>query len=484
MMHGVPVISLLSSCLQAQTQTSKLLLHRLGLVAGGVEIEEHATHPKGYSEQKLPDRALKLPCLHRRALEDTMLLKDYIPPCCQRHRCERRSYSFIRRLGIRNWSSPRQQIIPAMGRRRSTGHNFSETHSCPPWPPGGPRPRWLQQSISAVPLTSQDDGSVVPFSTHAEGCHSAFGTGEPPGTFVEASFRYTGDAHGKQVLVKRALVDTGSGDSELSEGLLSQIVPDLVPSKRKRYETTTGHADYDVYDLELSIDGRTCMTKVGRVPEQLFAKDAGKRMAGDAVIGHAALAQLGFVVDPAARRLVHRTELKQSLQQEDKEEEQEDDEDDREDSVDFNYSSHSSSQDDEDDSDSNQSNVEDLFTYIKIRVRSTLHGGSERRVRALVDTGSTDSELGSRIIRSLQIPLPVVADDAVYEIATGQIVVSVYEAQLTVLNRTCAAAVTASLSPSQVPILGHAAMAALRLIIDPAKRRVIRRDGSTFDKAS
>jgi len=90
----------------------------------------------------------------------------------------------------------------------------------------------------------------------------------------------------------------------------------------------------------------------------------------------------------------------------------------------------------------------------------------------LVDTGSSDSELSGLIIEGLKVPLPVISDRVVYETATDGQAYIVHEAQLTVLNRTCAAAVTSSFSSSDEPVLGYMALAVLGLLIDPAAGQV------------
>lgn len=248
------------------------------------------------------------------------------------------------------------------------------------------------------------------------------------------------------MIVQRALVDTGSEDSELREGLLRRIVPKGAPSKRVRYETMAGDETYDVHELELTVHGRTCITKVTIAPEACFTKESEDRCTDDATIGHAALAMLGLVVDPAVRGLLHRDEI---------------------DHGEGRITSGTASP--------WRRGGGGSTTYVPVVVSSTLPGGRERKVQALVDTGSSDSEMSGRALRGLGVPLPVVADRVVYETASGGEAYTAYEARLMALDRTCAAVVTASLSSSDEPVLGHVALAALGLLVDPAGRRVLLR---------
>merc|ERR1711879_497244 len=111
-------------------------------------------------------------------------------------------------------------------------------------------------------------------------------------------------------------------------------------------------------------------------------------------------------------------------------------------------------------------------TYAEVVFCSTWPGGRKKKAHALVDTGSSDSELSALIVQGLNTSLPVISDRVVYETAGGGEAYAVLEAQLTVSGRTCAAAVTASLSTSDEPVLGHVALAALGLIVDPGSRQV------------
>jgi len=294
-----------------------------------------------------------------------------------------------------------------------------------------PRAKWLHKPRSAVPL-SRDASGAYTAGVWAEGSFTAV---DAPLTFVDVSFR---SPHGGgQVKVRRALVDTGSEDSELRANLFKQIYSKGMPSRRQRYETMNGDRIYEVVELEIAVQGKSCMAQVSIAPESCFAKDAEHQCTDDAIIGHTALAKLGFVVDTAGRRLVHRSEIP---------------------ALAAIVPGRSGT------------------TYATVGFQSTLSGSREKKAFALVDTGSSDSELSAKIVNGLGVPLPVIADRVYYETAGGGEAYTVLEAQLTVLDQTCAAAVTTSLSSSDEPVLGHVALAALGIVVDPAAKQLFTRD--------
>lgn len=116
-------------------------------------------------------------------------------------------------------------------------------------------------------------------------------------------------------------------------------------------------------------------------------------------------------------------------------------------------------------------------TYVQCVFSSPLnpHGVSIIVEQALVDTGAADCELREGFARKLW-PLPVVACGVVYETVSGRETNDCYEVLLTVQGRTCAAVVTitpeerfaadAEDPNSDEAVIGFAALAALRLLVD------------------
>ncbi|CAE7945794.1 unnamed protein product, partial [Symbiodinium sp. KB8] len=131
-----------------------------------------------------------------------------------------------------------------------------------------------------------------------------------PLTFVEAEFRRAGDADGQSVVVRRALVDTGSSDCELREAMFRKIQPLPVIQEGVVYETATGVEAFDVFEVQISVQGRSCVAAMTVVPEARFAPGAEDPCTDDAIIGHMALAALGLLVDPKTRRLIPRDLLR------------------------------------------------------------------------------------------------------------------------------------------------------------------------------
>ena len=123
-----------------------------------------------------------------------------------------------------------------------------------------------------------------------------------PLTYVEVEFRSTVD--GKRVVVPNALVDTGSSDCELREGLYRQIAPLRSVRQGVVYETVTGAEAYDVYEVEIAILGRRGVAALTLTPEARFAPGAEDVCSDEAIVGHMALAALRLLVDPANQRLL------------------------------------------------------------------------------------------------------------------------------------------------------------------------------------
>ncbi|OLQ07919.1 hypothetical protein AK812_SmicGene8643 [Symbiodinium microadriaticum] len=267
---------------------------------------------------------------------------------------------------------------------------------------GDPTPsaKFLQSPRTAVPLP-------LPPGRLAAG--PPLSAASAPLTFVEAEFRRAGDADGQSVVVRRALVDTGSSDCELREattqrgklraiddGTVTQpsggpfwvpvlllawdvpnffvlrdkeailpkprlvqrapdegedIILDVVTSTKETpvnvkvvvgkvayataarherkppprtvllyefvelqthamfrkiqplpviqegvvYETATGVEAFDVFEVQISVQGRSCVAAMTVVPEARFAPGAEDPCTDDAIIGHMALANVAAV---------------------------------------------------------------------------------------------------------------------------------------------------------------------------------------------
>eukprot|EP00434_Breviolum_minutum_P039411 symbB.v1.2.034998.t1/scaffold4623.1/size37307/1 len=130
-----------------------------------------------------------------------------------------------------------------------------------------------------------------------------------PMTYVEVEFRSTADPS-RSVVVPKALVDTGSSDCELREGLFQRIQPLRSIEQGVLYETVTGAEAYDVYEVEISILGRRGVAALTLVPESRFAPDAEDACSDNAIVGHMALAALGLLVDPAHQRVLKPEDLR------------------------------------------------------------------------------------------------------------------------------------------------------------------------------
>ncbi|CAE8584076.1 unnamed protein product, partial [Polarella glacialis] len=120
----------------------------------------------------------------------------------------------------------------------------------------------------------------------------------------------------KRVVVEHALVDTGSSDCEIREGLLRKIGPLPLIAGGVMYETATGGEAYDVYEVLLTVLGRTCVAAITVVPDERYSADAEDPNSDEAILGHVALAALRLLVDPAGRQLLPRDAWNSSCQQE------------------------------------------------------------------------------------------------------------------------------------------------------------------------
>ena len=171
---------------------------------------------------------------------------------------------------------------------------------------------WLQRPRSACAvygdaLTGGPQGPARAW----RGCSGPAGAGtfsaaDAPVTYVPVTFASPLAPDGPKVEVAMALVDTGSSDCELREGLLRRLWPLPLLAEGVVYETAVGQEAYDVYEVLLTVQGRTCATAVTVVADARFEADAEEPCTDEAMVGHAALAALQLLVDPAARTVVPR----------------------------------------------------------------------------------------------------------------------------------------------------------------------------------
>lgn len=168
-------------------------------------------------------------------------------------------------------------------------------------------PRWLRRNGCAFPVATDEFDSVLPHAGVADLEQDEAPIPPIPGiipvTYVRCIFRSPLDPGGKYSLVEQALVDTGSSDCELRESFVRQL--GVLPTVMRGgvYETVSGRHRLDSYEVLLTIGGRSCACVVTSVSEDRFGPDAEDPNSDDAVVGFAALAALGLLVDPYTRRL-------------------------------------------------------------------------------------------------------------------------------------------------------------------------------------
>lgn len=159
-------------------------------------------------------------------------------------------------------------------------------------------PRWVQCNSCAVAITGP---SGLAETTSAPPTMTPQGHPIIPVTYVRCLFRSPSNPHGPGVVVEQALVDTGSADCELREGFLHRIWPLPVVAQGVVYETVSGRVMHDSYEVLLTVGDRTCAAVVCSTPEERFSEEALDPNSDEAVVGFAALAALGLVVDCSAR---------------------------------------------------------------------------------------------------------------------------------------------------------------------------------------
>lgn len=179
-----------------------------------------------------------------------------------------------------------------------------------PAPGGYIPPRWVKHTSCAVAIeglrtaSAPSNGSVACVGENAP--MAKLGRAIIPVTYVRCVFRSPLAPHGASVVVEQALVDTGSADCELREGFLQRLWPLPAVGRGVVYETVSGRVVHDSYEVLLTVEGRTCAAVACTAPEERFAEDASDPNSDEAVVGFAALAALGLIVDCSARRVLPR----------------------------------------------------------------------------------------------------------------------------------------------------------------------------------
>eukprot|EP00419_Tripos_fusus_P005806 CAMPEP_0172680612 /NCGR_PEP_ID=MMETSP1074-20121228/16880_1 /TAXON_ID=2916 /ORGANISM="Ceratium fusus, Strain PA161109" /LENGTH=432 /DNA_ID=CAMNT_0013498969 /DNA_START=53 /DNA_END=1351 /DNA_ORIENTATION=+ len=168
-------------------------------------------------------------------------------------------------------------------------------------------PRWIRCNSCAIAISGLSPGADPSISEIA--LPDGLAKEVIPVTYVQCRFTSPLAPTAASVTVAAALVDTGSADCELREGLLRRLGPLPIVARGIVYETVSGRAVHDGYEVLITVNGRSCAAVATVTPEERFAADAEDPNSDEAVIGFAALAALGLIVDCQARRVRHCTPL-------------------------------------------------------------------------------------------------------------------------------------------------------------------------------
>eukprot|EP00928_Gymnodinium_smaydae_P080506 TRINITY_DN64191_c0_g1_i1.p1 TRINITY_DN64191_c0_g1~~TRINITY_DN64191_c0_g1_i1.p1 ORF type:complete len:469 (-),score=71.08 TRINITY_DN64191_c0_g1_i1:35-1441(-) len=165
------------------------------------------------------------------------------------------------------------------------------------------KPQWVRRNATAVQLEGVAEATVGEEAVQRgiEAQHCILGPAPIPVTYVRCEFASPLAPDGPKVVVHQALVDTGSADCELREGLFLKLGPLPVVARGLFYETVIGRVPHDSFEVIVSIAGRRCAASVTVTPEHRFAEDAEDPNSDEAVIGYAALAALGILVNCSRR---------------------------------------------------------------------------------------------------------------------------------------------------------------------------------------
>jgi len=157
-------------------------------------------------------------------------------------------------------------------------------------------PLWLPRNATAVRLEG-----LAPEC--AQLVHGAAIPQAVPVTYARVVLASPLAPDGPRVVVEQALVDTGSADCELREGLFRRLWPLPLVARGLVYETVAGRVEHDSYEVLLMVEGRCCAAAVTLAPEERFDESSEDPCTDEAIIGFAALAALRLAVDCSARVL-------------------------------------------------------------------------------------------------------------------------------------------------------------------------------------
>ncbi|CAJ1359133.1 unnamed protein product, partial [Effrenium voratum] len=168
---------------------------------------------------------------------------------------------------------------------------------------GDHSPRWLPGTGCAMPLLLE---GLAPEPQQLAAAHDCHGQPTVPVTYATCVF-LSPLAPEKRVVVPMALVDTGSSDCELRQGLLDRLRPLPVAARGVVYETVAGRHVFDSLEVLVAIEGRLCAACVTGIPEERFLPGAEDPASDEAVLGLASLSALKLVVHCPERRVVLRS---------------------------------------------------------------------------------------------------------------------------------------------------------------------------------
>lgn len=287
-------------------------------------------------------------------------------------------------------------------------------------------------------------------------------------TYVEVEVLHPSDE--KRRATVRALVDTGSTDCDLQKSVINSLGLPLA-GEASFFETAAGKkVSMDAFVARVRYGSTEVDVQVNPADEEIDSEqdDELDRIFGfksttdDAILGLDALSKLGLVVDCSNRRLIPADELPAPVLEGM--------------SMPFTRSTH----------------VPLKLSNPKVRKRTVT-------VKALVDTGSTDVDLGKRYIYRLRLRVDKSEAPAQFETAGGvTIEAPIYRADAVMLGRRASVRVSPSESDDSSSdeeeeeeevenevddnssgesedeaLLGHDALASLKLLVDCRGRRLL-----------
>jgi len=275
-------------------------------------------------------------------------------------------------------------------------------------------------------------------------------------TYVAVDFCNSRDVRRRATV--RALVDTGSTECDLKQEVIERLGLLKQPGAGSLFETAAGHTLATcLYDVALVVSGVEAHARVSPVDEADDDSEGGDTdeddvdkafgfgaNTDDAVLGNAALAFLGLVVDCRSRQLLPPPE---------------------------------------------QHIFAMPFTgpgpHVLIEISHPTDPARSAIVRALVDTGSTDVDVSQSVIDQLGLEIDTREAPAQFETAGGiTIEAPIYSAAIKALGREAVVRVSPTEAPEESnayssddaeneALLGHDALAALGLLVDCRNRQLL-----------